>query len=179
MKKKLKIIIAIILITIIGFLGYSISTKINHKNEVAERIQTIPKFLFKTLSGEQFNQNDVNAILPKLFIYFNSDCDFCHAEAKQIQEQLEKLKKVQIVFISFENVKGIKAFAEKYNFTNKENIIFLEDKKLEFSEIFDANSIPFMLLYSKDNQLIKKFKGATKIENILSRLPSSQREETK
>ena len=172
MKKYLKIIIGLVLISVIGYLGYSISTKINHKKEVAERIQVIPEFSFKTLSGEQFNQNDVNATLPKLFIYFNSDCDFCHAEAKQIQEQLKQLKNMQIIMVSHENSEDIKTFAEKYNLINEENIVFLEDEKLEFSEIFDANSIPYMLLYSKDNQLIKKFKGATKIENIIAHLPS-------
>ena len=167
MKKYLKIIIGLTLVCVIGYLGYNISTKINHKKEVAKRIQSLPEFSFKMLNNQAFNQNNISTIQPKLFIYFNSDCDFCHEEAKQIQEHLKQLKNTQIIMISHENSEGIKAFAEKYNLINEENIIFLEDEKLEFSEIFDANSIPFMLLYSKDNQLIKKFKGATKIENII------------
>jgi len=170
MKKYLKIIIGLTLVSIIAYLGYSISTKINHKKEVVERIQNLPEFSFKTISGEQFTQNEISITLPKLFIYFNSDCDFCHAEAKQIQEHIKQLKKMQIIMVSHENSEGIKAFAEKYNLINEKRIIFLEDEKLEFSEIFDANSIPFMLLYSKGNQLIQKFKGATKVENIINLL---------
>ncbi|MCF6347539.1 MAG: redoxin domain-containing protein [Flavobacteriaceae bacterium] len=186
MKKQLKIIIGIVLISIIGYLGFSIGNKLNHKKEVAERIKTIPEFSFKTLNGEAFTQNEVSETLPKLFIYFNSECEFCHAEAKQIQESIEQLKNVQLLLVSFEESEGIKAFAEKYHLVNYENIIFLEDSSLLFAELFDAKSIPFMVLYSKENQLIQKFKGATKIEKVISYLPSqsadrqdSQREETK
>jgi len=159
-----------VLVSVIGYLGYNISAKINHKKEVAKRIQVIPEFSFKTLRGEKFSQKDLNSTLPKLFIYFNSECEYCQGEAQQIHRNLEKLKNIQVVFISFESAKEIETFAEKYNLINIENIIFLEDGKLEFYEIFDANTIPFMLLYSKDNQLIQKFKGAIKIEKIIGLL---------
>ncbi|MCF6348901.1 MAG: redoxin domain-containing protein [Flavobacteriaceae bacterium] len=186
MKKQLKIIIALVLISIIGYLGYSIGSKLNHKKEVANRIKTIPEFSFKNLDGQPFTQKEVSRTLPKLFIYFNSECDFCHTEAKQIQEHLEQLKNVQLLFVSFEEPESIKTFAEKYDLLNKDHIFFLEDSTLLFADLFDAKSIPFILLYTKDNQLIKKFKGATKIENVIAHLPSqsadrqdSQREEIK
>lgn len=170
MKKKLKIIIGILLISIIGYLGYSIGNKLNYKKEVAERIKTIPEFSFKTLNGKLFTQNNISSTLPKLFVYFNSECDFCQGEAKQIKDNIEQLKNVQLLFVSFEDSKGIKTFAEKHHLVNYENIIFLEDEELQFSELFDAKSIPFMVLYSQNNQLIQKFKGATKIEKIIGLL---------
>jgi peroxiredoxin len=179
MRKYLKIIIALVLISVIGYLGYSIGNKLNHKKEVAERIKTIPEFSFKTLNGEPFTQKELNTALFKLFMYFNSECEFCQGEAKQIQKHIPQLQHVQVIMVSHEPSNGIKIFAEKYHLANHKNIIFLEDEKLQFSELFDAKSIPFMVLYSKDNQLIQKFKGATKIEKIISHLPSSQKKETK
>lgn len=172
MKKKVKIIIGLILISIIGYLGFSIGKKLKHKKEVAERIQEIPEFSFKDLNGKLYTRNQISAKHPKLFIYFNSDCDFCQVEGKQIQEHLEELKNVQILFISFEEVTGINSFAEKYHLINQKNITFLKDYESKFPEIFEANTIPFILLYSKDNQLLRKFKGATKIENIIAHLPT-------
>lgn len=170
MKKNLKIVIAVLLISIIGFLGFKISSQLQHKKEVAERIRLIPNFSFNTLDGNTFTKKNISDKVPKLFVYFNSDCDYCHSEAQQIQENLEKLKDIQLLFVSFEPADSIKVFAEKYQLLNKENITFLEDEKMIFSNLFDAKSIPFMLLYSKENQLIKKFKGATKIENVLKAL---------
>jgi len=167
MKKQLKLIIALIIVSIIGFLGYSIYGKLNHKKEVAERIKTVPAFSFKTLDGNLFTNKNLDETKPKLFIYFNSDCEFCQSEAESIHKQLDNLKSVQLIFVSYEASDKIKAFAIHYQLSNIENNIFLEDSKSDFAKLFEAKSIPFMLLYSKENQLIQKFNGVTKVENIL------------
>lgn len=171
MKKYLKPIIGIVLISVLIFLGYNITKKIKFKKEVAERIKTIPEFSFLTLNNETFSKKELTKNIYKLFVYFNSDCDYCQSEATQISENLIQFKNTQLVFVSFEPIGGIKQFAKTYNLLDKENIIFLQDKEMQFEELFDAKSIPFMLLYSKDNQLIKKYKGATKIDNILKHIP--------
>lgn len=170
MKKYLKAIIGIVLVSIIGFLGYNITKKINYKNEVAERIKTIPEFSFLTLNNTVFTENKLTKNSYKLFVYFNSECDYCQSEATQISENLTQFKNTQLIFVSFEPVEGIAQFAKTYNLYGKENVIFLHDEKLEFSEIFDAKSIPFILLYSKENQLLEKYKGATKISAIIKHL---------
>lgn len=170
MKKYLKPLIGIILISVFVFLGYNILKKISYKKEVAERIKTIPNFNFLTLNNEGFTQNDLATNKNNLFVYFNSECDYCQSEATQISENLTKFKTTQFIFVSFESIEGIKQFAEIHYLLNKENIVFLQDKEMIFEELFDAKSIPFMLLYSKDNQLIKKYKGATKIDNILKHI---------
>jgi len=167
MKKQLKLIIALIIVSIIGFLGYSIYGKINHKKEVAARIKTVPAFSFKTLDGNLFTNKNLDETKPKLFIYFNSDCEFCQSEAESIHKQINNLNKVQLIFVSFEEIDKIKTFATHYQLLNVDNIIFLEDANFKFEPLFDAKGIPFMLLYSKDNRLIKKFNGVTKVENIL------------
>lgn len=170
MKKYIKPIIGIVLISVIIFLVYNISKKISYKNEVTERIKTIPNFTFLTLNNEVFSEKELNKNIFKLFVYFNSDCDYCQSEATQISENIEQFKDTQFLFVSFEPIKDIKQFAKTYNLLDKENIIFLQDKEMIFEELFDAKSIPFMLLYSKDNQLIEKYKGATKIGNILKHI---------
>ncbi|WP_457617974.1 peroxiredoxin family protein [Lutibacter sp.] len=170
MKKYLRIIIVVVLVTTLGYLGYNITKKINYKNEVAERIKTIPEFSFLTLNNQVFTENGLTKNSYKLFVYFNSECEYCQSEASQISKNLAQFKNTQLIFVSFEPINSIKQFAIDYNLLEKENVLFLQDKKLEFAEIFDAKSIPFMLLYSKDNQLIEKYKGATKIENILKHI---------
>jgi len=170
MKKYLKPIIGIVLISVLVFLGYNITKKISYKNKVAERIKSIPEFSFLTLNNQVFKENGLTKSSYKLFVYFNSECDYCQSEANQISENIAQFKDTQLIFISFEPIQGIKNFAKTYNLLDKGNVLFLHDKKSEFSEIFDAKSIPFMLLYSKENQLIKKFKGATKISNIIKHL---------
>lgn len=170
MKKYLKSIIGVFFICLIVFLGYNITKKINYKKEVSERIKTIPNFTFLTLNNQTFSKKELTKNIYKLFVYFNSECEYCQSETTQISKNLEKFNEIQLIFVSYEPIKDIKQFAKTYHLLNKENIIFLQDKEMLFEELFDAKSIPFMLLYSKDNQLIEKYKGATKIDNILKHI---------
>ncbi len=170
MRKKIKIVLALFLISVISYLAYNIVTNLQQKKELAARIKTIPNFSFKTLDDTDFTQNDISKTAPKIFIYFNSECDFCKVEAEQIYHNLEALKKAQIIFVSHEGAIAIRMFAENNSLYNVKNIVFLEDEKLEFSTIFGAKSIPYMLLYNKENELIKKFNGAVKIEKVLGLL---------
>jgi thiol-disulfide isomerase/thioredoxin len=167
MKKKLRFIILLLIISVFSFLGFKIANKINHKKEVAENTKSIPNFSFIDIEDNVYtNKNLSNR--PIVFVYFNSDCDYCQSEATKIQERLEDFKEVQLVFVSFEEQKNIIDFAKEYQLYKKENVVFLEDKEMVFSQIFDVNSIPYIVVYDKDKNFLQKFKGATKIDNILA-----------
>lgn len=147
-------------------MGYKITVKLKYKKEVAEKIKVLPNFSFFDLKGEKFANNNLknNDIV---FIYFNSDCDYCHSEASKIEEKLLEFKNTQLVFISFEEKERIAKFARQYKLNNRENIVFLEDRKGEFSKLFDVHSIPYIVIYDSNGKLLKKFKGITKINDVL------------
>lgn len=166
MKKKIKLFIGVVLLVIICFLGYEITSKLNHKKEVAERIKVIPNFSFYTTNGSEFSNKNLQK-KPSVFVYFNSECIYCKSETKKIKERLEDFKEVQLFFISFEKKEIIQQFAKDYELLHEENVLFLEDKKGEFSKLFDVNSIPFMVIYDEDKKLLKKIKGATNIDVML------------
>lgn len=166
MKKKIKLLLAIVLFIVIGFLGYKISSKLIHKKEVAERIKVIPNFSFYTLDGKEFSDKNLQK-KPSVFVYFNSECIYCQSETKKIQERLEDFNEVQLIFISFEKKEIIQQFAKDYELLDQENVLFLEDRKGEFSKLFDVTSIPFMVIYDEQKKMLKKFKGATNINAIV------------
>ncbi|REH46350.1 hypothetical protein C7448_10820 [Tenacibaculum gallaicum] len=62
-------------------------------------------------------------------------------------------------------------FSKSYKLDNQKNVTFLEDTKAKFATIFDVNSIPYIVVYNKNQQLVQRFKGATKIEDILKVIP--------
>tara|TARA_B110000503_G_scaffold137127_1_gene220779 strand:- start:381 stop:908 length:528 start_codon:yes stop_codon:yes gene_type:complete len=166
-KKKILFIIILGILCLLSYLGYSIITKTKEKNKIAKQIQTIPKFELKTLDNVSFTNQNLKPNLNTIFVHFNSDCDFCHHEAESISQNLNNFKGIQFIFVSFEETEAIKKFAELYKLHNQENIIFLEDKKGEFSTLFNANSIPYILIYNKNNNLIKKHKGQLNANGIL------------
>ncbi|MFY8069659.1 MAG: TlpA family protein disulfide reductase [Flavobacterium sp.] len=170
MKKILKIIIPILFISVFGYFGFQIYTKIQHKKEVAENIKTIPKFSYQNIYGGVFSNQNLKKDTPTLFIYFNSECEFCNEEAQMIKENITKFKHVQLVFISFEKQELIKAFAAKYQLTTYDNITFLSDTKVSFATTFDVKSLPCLVLYDKNQKLIEKIKGQTKAETLIKKL---------
>lgn len=169
MKKYLKIIIPLVVIGLIGFMGYKVVSKINHKNQVAKNIKTMPNFSYEDLQGNVFTQKNLKANKPVLFIYFNSECDFCNHEAEMVQQNVTKLNDIEVVFISFEPTENIQQFAHNYKLLNYDNIYFLADAKVTFADTFDVNSLPCLVLYNKDYELIEKIKGQVKIETVLGK----------
>ncbi len=170
MKKYLKIVIPLIFICVIGYFGYEIYSKILYKREVAENIKTLPKFEYQKSNGGVFTNESLKKHTPTLFIYFNTECEFCNEEASMIKENIQKFANVQLVFISFEKSENIKGFASKYQLNNYANVYFLADTKINFATTFDVKSLPCLVLYDKNQKLIEKIKGQTKTETLLKKL---------
>jgi peroxiredoxin len=166
-KKKILILVIICISGLLFFLNYNIVLKSNEKNKITKQLQTIPKFELKTLDNVSFTNENLKPNLNTIFIYFNSDCDYCHHEAKSISQNLKKFKNVQFVFVSYEEITVIKEFSELYKLNNQKKITFLEDNKGEFSIQFNANSIPYILIYNKKKELIKKHNGQLNANGIL------------
>ncbi|RTY83122.1 redoxin domain-containing protein [Flavobacterium sp. ZB4P23] len=170
MKKYLKIIIPLVFVSLLAFMGYKIVAKINHKKEIAANIKTIPAFQYQNLKGESFSNKNLKTDTPTIFIYYNSECEYCNEETKMIQESVYKFRPYQLVFISFEKPELIKTFAQKHNLLNYDNIHFVCDTKVTFATTFDVQSLPCLVLYDKNQQLIEKIKGQTKVETLVKKL---------
>jgi peroxiredoxin len=151
-------------------MGYKIVTKINHKKEVAANIKTIPAFKYQNLKGESFSNKNLKTDTATLFIYFNSECEYCNEEAQMIHDHINDFNTFELVFVSFEKPRKIASFAKKHNLLNYDNIHFVYDSKVTFATTFDVQSLPCLVLYDKNQQLIEKLKGQTKVETILKKL---------
>jgi len=170
MKTSLKSILILLFIGILVFLGYQIRSKINHKNEVAQNIKTIPAFTYQNINGGAFTNKNLKKDTATIFIYFNTECEYCDHEAQMIEENITKLKKIQLVFVSFEKPEQIKKFAQKHQLTTYDNVYFLCDNKVTFAATFDVNSLPCLVLYDKNQNLIEKIKGQTSIKILLKKM---------
>lgn len=170
MRKKLLFLVIASVLSLLSFLGYNIITKVKEKNTITQKLQTIPEFEFLTLERQVFTKANLKQNVITILIYFNSECDFCQNEAQSISANIDKFKNVQFVFVSTEAIVAIQQFSEKYNLKSKQNIIFLYDNISTFSSRFDTSSIPFLLIYDKNQKLIKKHKGQLNAKGILRAL---------
>jgi peroxiredoxin len=167
MRKLLRHGLLIFVLGLLGFFGFKIGSKIGEKKKVAEVLETLPDFSFQTLDGVEFTNNSLIRNQYSVLIYFNSECNFCQHEAQSISDNLEKFKDVEFLFVSTESSGTIQQFSQQYNLDNKKTITFLHDYLDTFSSRFDATSIPYLLIYNKEGQLIKRHKGQLNAGGIL------------
>lgn len=173
MKKYLKIAFALIFLSLLGYLGYNFASKLKQKNAIAENIREIPAFELETLDGKPFSNTHLDAQKATVFIFFNSECDYCQHEAQDIQSHLKDFRETQILFVSVENKKHIRNFSEAYKLSSRDFIHFVHDPGGSFASTFDAHSIPFIVIYNRQGKLVEKIKGQTKAEVILKKLETS------
>ena len=169
MKKYIKIIVPLFSIIFI-FLCFQTIKKINNKKKSADRINTIPSFSFKLTDGKDFTKDNLRKNTPTVFVYFNSECEFCQSETAQISDKVDSFAQTQLLFISFEQPKVIEDFSKKNKLNNYGNIHFLYDRKMDFSKIFDVNTLPSTVIYDNNNKLIEKIKGPISAEQLLEML---------
>ena len=166
-KKKILILVIIALSSLLSYLVYNVIAKSKEKNDITKQLKIIPKFELKTLDNIPFTNSNLQPDTSTIFIYFNSECDFCQHEAESISQNLNKFKNVQFIFVSTETISSIKQFSEEYKLNNQTNITFLYDSGDNFTSRFNAQTIPYILIYGKNKELIKKHNGQLNANGIL------------
>ncbi|MBA4746742.1 MAG: redoxin domain-containing protein [Muricauda sp.] len=166
-RKRLKTLVFSILLTLFIFIGNKVVDKILQKQKFEKSISTIPDFNFKTVNGTSFTKKNLKSGTSTVFLYFNSECDFCQHEAKSIADDHHLIKNVQLVFISTEPMEQIINFSKVYALDKKASVIFVQDEAKRFTKIFQPSSIPFNLIYDKEQKLLKTQKGQLTVQGLL------------
>ena len=122
-KKRLIPIILFFVLCVLGVFGYQIISTIEQKKKIAKSIQSLPAFNFETLENIKFTNQNLKKNTSVVFFYFNSECELCHYEAMNINDNIEKLMSFQLILISTESPNKIKEFANKHRLFDKKNIL--------------------------------------------------------
>lgn len=171
MSKKIILIFVLLAISsLLLFLGYNIVTKTKKIKEIVTNTQTLPDFELLTLDNKKFTQSDVDENQPIVFVYFNSECDYCEYEAESIYNNLDALQKIQFLFVSTEPLEIIREFSKIHKLNNQPKITFLHDSTDILYHRFGASSFPYLLIYDGSQNLVLRHKGLLNVESILESL---------
>lgn len=168
-KKVLKYIIVVTLLSIVGYMGYAISSNLKHKAETAERLSTLPDFTFQTLYDNEFKSTELPN-LPVVIIFFRTTCDHCQYEVKDILNVKEAFQNFKVIMVSEEELEEIKNFIAEYKLSDLTFMTFLRDSKMQFKSIFGTNTVPSIFIYDQNKKLKKIFVGETQVGAILKYL---------
>jgi peroxiredoxin len=127
-------------------------------------VNDLPKMAITTLDNSQLAINELEG--NNILILFQSDCDHCQREAKEIREHLNSFREYDIYFISADQFQAIQKFGSDYDLIGHKNIHFAVTTVDEVIKNFGSIPTPSVYIYS-EKRLVKKFNGEVAIEKIL------------
>lgn len=161
-RKLIRIGILILFILISVSLIYKISKILAENKKLGFLHQNI------TLVSIDFlkNYNSVGRN-ETILTLFHPSCDFCQAEAEQYRKSHAELKDFEVLWVSYDEKDSIQKFAKTYGLDTLLNMHFAYMDIEAMLERYGNVKFPTFLAYDKQGQLLKKFVGLTKPEEIL------------
>jgi peroxiredoxin len=165
-RKLLKTLAITIPVLFIGIIVYLFLNFQKRKGKI-EALKNIPSFQLICIDGNSFTQQDLASDQTKVIVYFSPGCHFCQAEAGELSKSHHNYQNIQWIWIASEPLEEIRQFAKKYNLDTTPYIYWCHDEVATLYQKLGMNSVPYFLVYDKDNRLIKRNSGAIKLEKLL------------
>lgn len=160
LKKKIAIIFIFILLILIV---YQVRVILSIK-EIKKGDLIIP-FKISGLVGEKIISMD---ICPMLIVLYRSSCPHCRYELDQLNENINKIKGINIFLLTPESLDEEIDFINKFQkLKNSLNVTWGTINLREVTKKYGLVVFPTILFFNDEGKLEGKWKGETKFENIL------------
>jgi len=156
---------------IILFLSYII---LCFNSNIYAQTGKVPPFRMVQSDGKVFKAENLPMEKPILIIYFSPECEECHALTKELLSHIKVLQKASIAMITYLPVETVKQYVTKNKLADYKNIfVGTEGNYLFVKDYYKIDQFPFMALYSKNGDLIKKYHSKEiNVDDMLLRLKS-------
>ncbi len=111
---------------------------------------------------------------PIVIIYFSPDCEECQKLTQELLRRIDEFRNVSFAMITYQPVKTMTEYVKKNNLAGYENIfIGTEYPTLFVRDYYNIMHFPFMALYNKNGDLVRKYTDKeVNLDDLLSRVKS-------
>jgi len=135
--------------------------------------KAIPPFKIRLVDGKGFTYKDLDKNKPLVLIYFQPDCPECQAFTAALAKKLPALKDLQIVMITFEDLKLVKAFDEKYHLSQHPNLkIGSEGYTFIVQKYYQIEHFPIVACFDPSGSLLRILNPGLDPERMVDLLSS-------
>lgn len=114
-------------------------------------------FKLTQVNGKEYSYNQLKKNTETVLIYFSPTCDHCINFTKALLTHEKELANKQIVMVTYVPMSEIKPFDSTYKISSKPNFkIGTEGYTFIVRKFYDVQRFPFIVLYNKQMQLVKK-----------------------
>ncbi len=132
---------------------------------------TIAPFKIRLTNGAGYTYQQLAKNKPVILVYFSPTCDHCKLFTEKMLKRVDDFKNTQLVMISYEDIKAVKAFDEKYKLSMHQNIkVGSEGYTFIVQKYYNIQHFPFVAEYDKTGRLKKMMKGNLKPEDMAAGL---------
>lgn len=137
-----------------------------------EPATTIPPFKFyKVKSGMAFSNEDIPANRNNVFLLFDPSCGHCQHETTLLAKNYDKLKDVNLYFVSMNDPALMATFLETFGkeLVGKPNVEVLYDRNQLFIQLFHVpKQFPANYVYGADGKLKSSWEGEKDINSVIA-----------
>ncbi len=137
-----------------------------------EAAASIPAFKFyKVKSGIGFSNENLEKNKNTVFILFDPNCGHCQQETSQLSKNYDKIKGINIYFVSMNDPALMASFLETFGkeLVDKPNIEVLYDRNQDFIQKFHVpKQFPASYVYGPDGRLKNNWDGDKPLEFVLA-----------
>lgn len=131
----------------------------------------VPPFRMMQSSGKVFKAEDLPIGNPIIIIYFSPECDHCEKLVKEVDSRQKSLQKASIVFLTYLSLESVSKFENQNHFLKNKNIYTgTEINTFYFKNYYNIDEIPFVALYTKEGDLIRKYTRPSSLDALCSQV---------
>jgi peroxiredoxin len=134
---------------------------------IKRKPQRLPELKYYTLDAKLFSNSNLTHDSGLILLYLDPSCSSCHEEMKQILDNMDYLKDVEILIISPSSREDLAAFAEQYKLAKYAQITLLHDPRDFFYRQFRTTEYPSLYIYNNKKELISEFSSFTSFSEIM------------
>ncbi len=131
----------------------------------------LPPFRMLQSNGKIFKAEDLPLDKPIIIIYFSPECDDCQHLMNNILSRISEFNSVSISMITNFSIESVSNFVTRNNLEKYSNIYAgTEGNSLFVMNYYNIDQIPFVALYTKDGDLVKKYIKEIDLNDLLGHL---------
>jgi thiol-disulfide isomerase/thioredoxin len=110
-------------------------------------------------SATYFNTTGLPAGRKTVLFYYSPTCPYCRAQMREIVNNIERYKDVQLLVITGADFKSMKGFNTYFKLENYPNVITGIDTGNVMVKVYQAYGVPFTAFFDQRKRMIAAYSG--------------------
>ena len=135
----------------------------------AQVIRQLPQFRLLKNDSTFITQANLKTNTKTMVVVFGTDCIHCQLYTKELLKHTDELSKIQVLMITWSQLKSIQAFVKEYGLDKHPNfIVATEGPSANLYRLFQVKTTPYTAIYDKNRLLVKVYDKSPIIDSLLS-----------